>query len=135
MPGIAETAEEPRPGEKPGGDVASEFIHLGENLKNVLQAAWESEERKRLQKEIEAGLVELGRSLNQTVKEYQESPAGQRLRSEAEELRGRIRSGEVEASLREHLLAVLRKVNAELEKAAGEVSREARSDPQEQKQE
>jgi hypothetical protein len=99
-------------------DVTSEFRQLGQNLKELLQEAWESEERRKLQREIEAGLSELGKSLNQTVEEFKESPTGQRIKTEAEDLRGRIRSGELEGQLREDLLSILRRVNTELEKAA-----------------
>jgi HD-GYP domain-containing protein (c-di-GMP phosphodiesterase class II) len=99
-------------------DVTSEFRQLGRNLKEILEATWESEERRKLQREIESGLSELGRSLNQTVEEFKESPTGKRIQSEAEDLRGRIRSGELEAQLREDLLSILRRVNTELEKAA-----------------
>jgi hypothetical protein len=98
-------------------DVTSEFRQLGQNLKEVLQAAWESEERRKLQSEIETGLSELGRTVNQTVAEFKESPTGQRIQSEAEDLGSRIRRGELEADLREDLLTILRRVNTELEKA------------------
>lgn len=99
-------------------DVTSEFRQLGKNLKEILEAAWESEERRKLQREIESGLSELERSLNQTIEELKESPTGKRIKEEAEDLRGRIRSGELEAQLREDLLSILRRVNTELEKAA-----------------
>jgi HD-GYP domain-containing protein (c-di-GMP phosphodiesterase class II) len=101
-------------------DVTSEFRRLGQHLKEILQATWESQERRKLQQEIETGLSELGRSLNQTVEEFKESPAGQRIKTEAEDLRGRIRSGELESQLREDLLSILRRVNTELEKAASQ---------------
>jgi hypothetical protein len=40
----------------PENDLAAEFRRLGENLRSALQSAWESEERLRLQDEIERGL-------------------------------------------------------------------------------
>jgi hypothetical protein len=98
------------------GEVASEFKDLGENLKSILQNAWESEERKNLQREIESGLANLGKTLEQAAKEFKESEAGQRLKADAEDLHQRIRSGEVETRVRDDLLAALRKVNSELEK-------------------
>jgi hypothetical protein len=97
---------------------------LGRNLKSILQAAWESEERRKLQQELETGLAELGRSLNQTVDDFKESPTGQRLRADAEDLRTRIRTGEIETEVRDDLLSVLRRVNVELEKAAGRAPKE-----------
>jgi hypothetical protein len=98
-------------------DLTSEFRNLGENLKKIFVGAWESEQRKNLQDEIEEGLAELGKSLRQTANEIQESEAGQRMKSEAEELRDRIRSGEAEDKIRSDLQSLLRKLNTELENA------------------
>jgi DNA topoisomerase VI subunit B len=98
----------------PENEVVNELRNLGQNLKGILQAAWESEERQKLQKEIESGLAEL----QKTVAEFAASPAGQRLKAEVHDLGERVRSGRVESQLRGDLLAALRAINAELEKAA-----------------
>jgi hypothetical protein len=103
-------------GEPASGSLASEFKKLGDNLKNIFVDAWESEQRKNLQIELEEGFSELGESLKQAVEEIQESEAGQRVKSEAEDLRDRVRSGEVENKIREDILAALHKVNSELGK-------------------
>jgi hypothetical protein len=55
-------------------------------------------------------------SLKQTAKDFQESETGLQVKAEAEDLRDRIASGEVEQKVREDILSVLHKVNAELEK-------------------
>lgn len=94
----------------------SEFEHLGDNLRQLFVSAWESEERKNFQDELERGLTDLGDSLKQTAKDFKESETGQKVKSEAEDLRDRIASGEVEQKVREDILSVLHKVNAELEK-------------------
>lgn len=98
------------------GELASEFQELGKNLKNIFVNAWESEQRKSFQKELEEGLSELGESLKQTAEEIHESEAGQRVKAEAEDLRDRVRSGEVETKIREDVLSALHKVNTELGK-------------------
>jgi ElaB/YqjD/DUF883 family membrane-anchored ribosome-binding protein len=97
-------------------DLASEFENLGDNLKKMFIGAWESEQRKNLQEEIEEGLAGLGKTLKQTSNEIQESETGQRVKSEAEDLRDRVRSGEVETKIRSDLQSVLHKLNKELEK-------------------
>ncbi len=98
------------------GDIASEFRALGNNLKSVLQSAWESEERKKLQVEIEAGLKDFSRSLDQTFTEFKDSPTGEQLRSDVEEFRDSIKSGKAESEVRSGLLSALRSINEELEK-------------------
>jgi len=100
------------------GSLAAEFQNLGKNLKDALRAAWEGEDRKKLHQEIETGLMALGKALNEAATEFSESPTGQRLKAESEELRERLRSGEIASRTRDELLALLRRINAELEKAA-----------------
>ena len=101
------------------GDLASEFRRLGQNLKEALQAAWDSEERRRLEKEIEAGLSDAADALRGAAKEFSASPAGQHLREELHDFGQRIRTGELETKVRQDVVGGLRALNAELERAAG----------------
>lgn len=101
-----------------GEDLTNEFRDLGNNLKTILRSAWESPERRKLQQEIETGMSELGNSLNQAVSEIKESPAGQRLKEDARDFQERLRTGEVDKRIRDDLLSVLQRFNAELEKVA-----------------
>ena len=96
--------------------LADEFRNLGKNLTEVMRTAWESPERKNMQAEIETGLDELGKSLNQEVSSFRQSPTGQRLKTDMEDLNQRIRSGEVTSKARDELLAALKRANEELQK-------------------
>jgi len=96
--------------------LADEFRNLGKNLTEVMRTAWESPERKNMQAEIEAGLDELGKSLNHEVSSFRQSPTGQRLKTDMEDLNQRIRSGEVTSKARDELLAALKRANEELQK-------------------
>jgi len=103
--------------EQSAEDLASEFQNLGDNLKRYFVSAWESEQRKTIQSEIEAGLSDLGDTLKKTANEIQESETGQRIKSEAVDFRDRVRDGEVEQKVRSDLTNFLKKLNTELEKA------------------
>jgi hypothetical protein len=110
-------SDEPEPQEDVNSwQLKSEFQHLGDNLKQLFVTAWESEERKNFQDELEHGLEDLGDSLKQTAKDFQDSETGQRVQAEAEDFRDRVQSGEVEEKVREDILTVLQRVNSELEK-------------------
>jgi hypothetical protein len=112
-------SDQPEPREEfTSGDLAAEFQALGKNLKRIIVDAWQSEERKNLQMELEEGLSDLGDSLKQTAQEIHDSETGQRLKAEAEDLRDRIRTGEVEEKIRNDLQSILRKMNSDLEKVA-----------------
>ena len=111
-------SESPEPtADKSAEDLASEFQNLGNNLKKFFMNAWESEQRKNIQSEIESGLSDLSDTLKNTANEIQESETGQRIKSEATDFRDRVREGEVEQKVRSDMTNLLQKLNAELEKA------------------
>ena len=110
--------------QKKQNDLFEEFRQLGENLVNALRGVWESPERKRLQQEIEAGLAEVSNSVKKEADTFKESPTGQRLKSDIEDLRERINSGEIEANVREELLKSLQFINNELRKISGRSSQD-----------
>jgi hypothetical protein len=110
-------SDEPEPQEDvKSRQLKSEFQNLGDNLKQFFVTAWESEERKNFQDELEHGLADLGDSLKQTANDFHDSDTGQRVKAEAEDIRDRFQSGEVEEKVREDILTVLQRVNSELEK-------------------
>ncbi len=102
----------------PESDLTAAFRQLGDNLKRALQAAWESQERQQLQSEVASGLSELERVLRETGQEFTQGETGQRLKAELDDLRDRVRSGEVQARVSGELLSALQTLNAELERAA-----------------
>jgi hypothetical protein len=103
---------------QPQDSISEEFRRLGQNLIDTLRAAWDSPERKRLHQEVSEGLDELAETIRIEVDTFEESPTGQRLRSDVEDLRQRIRTGEVETQLRDEMIKALRIVNDELRKAS-----------------
>ena len=105
------------------GNLSEELRALGENLLKTFHSVWESPEFNKLQKEMEEGLTQLGTTLKAETSAFKESPAGQQLKSDFEDFRQRVRSGELEDKAREELLKTLRMVNAELDKAATRWSR------------
>lgn len=108
------TDQNPQPEENLG----AEFRAFGESLKDMLRAAWERPERQQLQTDIESALHELGTTLRQTADEFSQTEVGQRVKTEAENIRSRVERGEVEKTVREDLGKALRTVNAELQKVA-----------------
>jgi hypothetical protein len=110
-------ASEQDPRQKPPEtDLTEELGNLGKNLVGILHAAWERPERQKLQQEIEVGLTELGSTLKKEAKVVSESQVSQRIKTEVEDLGNRVRSGQVEARVREELVGALHVLNAELEK-------------------
>lgn len=98
-------------------ELKEEFRSLGNNLVGALRSAWDSQERKKLQEEVESGLAEVAATLAREAETFKNSPSGQQLKSDLESLGERLRSGEVETAARRELMDVLRKINQELERA------------------
>ncbi len=116
--------------ERPSEDtVAEEFRQLGRNLTEVLRGAWDSPERKKLGEEIANGLSDLSSMVRREAEHIRESPTGQRLKAEAEEIRERIRSGEYENKARQELVSALRSINEQLKRASQRMSEERGSQP------
>jgi len=102
---------------KPSGDTISDQLNeLGKNLLDALTTAWQSQERRQLQKEIEDGIANLGATLSQAAKEFTSSPTGQTLKDDVKDLQERWRSGEVGSKMHAEVLDALHRVNEELQK-------------------
>ena len=100
----------------PQNDLKGEFENLAHNLKQALQTAWESDERKQLQSEIEAGLTQVAAAMNEAFDSFKQSDVGEQFISDVEDFGERVRSGEVETKVRTDLAEAMRKLNTELEK-------------------
>ena len=119
-------------------DLGDELRSLGKNLSDFLRAAWASEERKRVQQDIESSLADLGKTIDKAanefsasetgqhlksdihkaVNDFSTSETGQRLKSDVQDFHKRVQTGEVQQKARSELLDALKKVNQELTKAA-----------------
>ena len=98
-------------------NISDQLNQLGENLRNILQTAWQSEERKKLQSEIEEGLNSMKASLNQAAQGFSNTPAGKTITEDVKDFQERWRSGEVSSKARSEISEALRKVNDELQKS------------------
>jgi hypothetical protein len=107
----------PNENKSPNDNIGEQLNELGKNLRDALQTAWESEERRKLQQEIEDGLANLGASLSQAAEEFSNSPTGKNLKEDVKDLHDRWRTGEVRSKARSEIIDALRKVNDELQKA------------------
>ena len=103
--------------ESSSDEILNELRNLGNNLKELLQSVWESEERKKAQKDIETGLNDLVKTLSQAANDFAQSPTGQTLKSDLKDLHERIQTGEVETKVRDEVASALRAANEGLKKA------------------
>ncbi len=106
----------PKDSTSASGNISDQLNELGKNLRQVLQSAWQSEERKKLQNEIEEGLKEMSASLNQAAQDFSSTPAGKTISDDVKDFQERWRTGQVQSKARSEIMDALRKVNDELQK-------------------
>jgi hypothetical protein len=109
----------------PTGDeseLVGELRQLTQNLKAAMQAAWESPGRRQLQADLQEGLEDMRQTFDQMASDFSQSEAGQRLKSDLEDLGDRVKSGELETQARADLVRLLKRVNQELEAASEKLS-------------
>lgn len=111
-------------------DLRDELQQLGSNLKAILEAAWESDERRKAQAEVASALSEAAAALSSAARELAESPAGQKIKAEVEEWGELLRRSQVRAHARTELLEALHKVNTELAELAARWRASAGEDDQ-----
>jgi hypothetical protein len=107
----------PNENKSPEGDIGDQLNELGKNLRDALRTAWESDERRKLQQDIEVGLANLRDSLNQAATDFSNSQTGQTLKEDVKDLNERWKTGEVGSKVRTEIADALRTVNQELQKA------------------
>ena len=112
------TQEEDPQSEDSQSELKDQFRNLGNNIKNALNAAWDSQERQKVQDEIGEGLNEIGDILENLVGGFRDSEPGQKFVEEMDNLSEKFQTGEMQAQARENLMSALEKINSQLEKAA-----------------
>jgi signal recognition particle GTPase len=108
----------PNENKSPEGDLGEQLNELGKNLRDALRTAWESDERRKLQQDIEVGLANLRDSLNQAATDFSSSQTGQTLKEDVKDLNERWKTGDVGSKVRTEIADALRTVNQELQKAS-----------------
>ena len=93
-----------------------------------MKTAWQSEDAQKFRQDIKNGLDGLSQAANDAVDEFNTSEAGQRLKTETQEFKDRVRSSEVESKALEEISKVLHTINAELQKAIAKMDIDNDSD-------
>ena len=99
-------------------DIAAEFAELGKKLRNTINTAWTSEERLKVQKEVEAGLVRLRDEMNAAAKTVRESETGHKVEAEVMRVKADVESGKVTDEVRKGIVTGLRTLGEALDKLA-----------------
>lgn len=105
-----------------GADIAEEFKRLGRQFADTLEGIFTSDEAKRMETEIRAGMRSFADEVDKAFSQAKESPAATRMKEEASGVKDRVESGELARKAQEGVVTGLRWLSTELEKLANQVT-------------
>ncbi|HQV27253.1 MAG TPA: hypothetical protein PLG23_03040 [Thermoflexales bacterium] len=98
--------------------LVAELNRLGENLGKVVRSAWESEERRSIEKELAAGLEQFVKRLNEAVESAQTDPALNKAKTKAKEAWETARGPQIVSEVKTGVVDTLKKINEDLARRA-----------------
>lgn len=117
-PKVEETMGETPMSEEPGTErnIGDELEKLGQQLAKTAKAAWESDERKKLQSEITTGVQRFGQEISEAFEKATTSDQAKDLITRAEKVATDVQKTDVVEEVRKGLLVGLEALNRELGK-------------------
>jgi hypothetical protein len=121
---------------KPGHstDLVEEFKRLGRQFGDTLQTAFNSEEARRIEGELRAGMRSFADEVERAFREVKDSPAATRVKEEATTAKERVETGEMTRKAQEGVVGGLRWLSNELEKLANQFTPAQGEQPPAEKQ-
>ena len=99
-----------------GRSITEELSKLGKQMADAIKAAWESDDRKKLQAEILDGLQKFGDEVSEALDKAGQSETAQDLRVKAEKVATDVRTSAVAEDVRKGVISGLDVLNTELSK-------------------
>jgi hypothetical protein len=110
------TEEDPMANEPRTTNIPDELNKMGKLISQAVEAAWESEERKRLETEIVEGLRKISDEFSTAAKKASQSESVQQIKTQAEKVAVEMKERDIVEDVRKGLLSGLAIVNEELGK-------------------
>ena len=103
-----------------GTDLVEEFKRLGRQFGDTVQAALNSEEARRLESELRAGMRSVADEVERAFHDAKSSPTATRVKEEATVVKERVETGDMGRKAQEGIVGGLRWLSDELEKLANQ---------------
>jgi hypothetical protein len=108
-------------GRQPGDELVHELTELADRFANVVRVAWNSEQRKRIETDVKAGLDSLTTSLEDGFRQVSSSQEAKELQSKAGEVGEKVSGSKLVADLASALTVGLRAISDQMEKLATDI--------------
>jgi hypothetical protein len=98
--------------------LVEELNRLGENLGNLLRSAWESDERKSIEREVTVGLEQMSKKLNEAAEKIRTDAYVNSAKQTAKEAYEAARVPQILEEMHKGVIGTLQKINSDLARRA-----------------
>jgi hypothetical protein len=99
-------------------DLAEELREFGKQFADTIRSAWNSAERQRLETELRDGMRSFADEVDKAIQEIKKSPAADRVKSEATQVREKVQTSDVGNKARTGVAQGLQVLSEQLAKLA-----------------
>jgi hypothetical protein len=110
-----------------GKELIDELTHLGQKFVEVVEVAWNSEQRKKIEEDLRTGLVSVASTLEDGFKRVSSSKEAQEAVNAAEDVAAKVRSSKMAIELSEALADGLRSLSDQMDKLSNELKQKSAS--------
>jgi DNA polymerase III alpha subunit len=111
--------------EEAGQELIDELTRLGQKFVEVVEVAWNSEQRKKIEEDLRTGLVTVANTLEDGFKRVSSSKEAQEAVRSAEDVAAKVRSSKVAVELTEALAQGLRTLSDQMDKLSEELKQKS----------
>lgn len=104
-----------------GKELIDELTRVGQKFIEVVEVAWNSEQRKQIEDDLRTGLVSVAENLESGFKRVSSSKEAQEAVNAAEEVAAKVRSSKIASELSEALAEGLRALSDQMDKLSNEI--------------
>lgn len=123
---VEEDGDQFKEGE-PSPDVVAEFKHLGRQFAETIEAAWNSDERRRIEQDVREGVRSFAGEVDKVLADAKSSPASDRIREEGGKIKEQVDSTDLGRRARSGIVQGLAWMSEELGKLAEQFTAEEKS--------
>jgi hypothetical protein len=108
-----------------GKEIIDELTNLGQKFVEVVEVAWNSEQRKKIEEDLRTGLVSVASSLEDGFKQLSETKEAKEVANAAEDVADKVRSSKIASELSSVLAQGLRTLSEQMDKLAAELKQKS----------
>jgi hypothetical protein len=127
------SGDTPTEEQKAGSELLQEFQALGQQLATAVKSLWESEDSRRLRRQLHEGFTELGQTVDSAIKSAQDSEAAKQFGEQVKGTVDKARASDFADKVEAGVVAGLRELNVQISKLVSSLEgQETKSEPEDQ---